>query len=123
MSGPLGGYEIPDCVYAFDFAKRKGHDTSSFGCVESTCTSTQCEAKRFAEEFKARGVRKVILVTTDFHTKRAAAVFEKESPGVRFLMTPAKSPDVHIDRWWSDRDSLERIGPEFVKSLVRAVGL
>jgi len=48
-------------------------------------------------------VHRVLLVTSDFHTRRALAVFRHEIPGVQFSVTAAYDSTQYGARWWEHR--------------------
>jgi hypothetical protein len=50
------------------------------------------------------GVHKVLIVTSDFHTRRARSVFQHELPGVEFNMAAAHNPAEFGVLWWRQRE-------------------
>lgn len=58
---------------------------------------------RFSAEHRFRSV---ILVTSNYHTRRARYVFEKSFPStVEFSVASARDGDFDPDRWWEKRKS------------------
>jgi hypothetical protein len=53
---------------------------------------------------RAGGVHKVLIVTSDFHTRRARSVFQHELPGVEFNMAAAHNPAEFGVLWWRQRE-------------------
>ena len=49
------------------------------------------------------GVRRILLVTSDFHTRRALSIFRHEIPGVEFSSAAAYDPTQFGSRWWEHR--------------------
>jgi hypothetical protein len=50
------------------------------------------------------GVHKVLIVTSDFHTRRARSVFQHEIPGLEFNMAAAHNPAEFGVLWWRQRE-------------------
>ena len=67
--------------------------------------STRDEARDVAGCLKTQssGVRHVLLVTSDFHTRRALAIFRHEIPGVEFSAAAAYDPAQYGVKWWQHR--------------------
>ena len=72
VSGPTTFYDMPECAASIPFAGRHGYPTASFRCIESGELSTAAEAQACCDVLRRAGVRKFLLVTTAFHTRRAA---------------------------------------------------
>jgi DUF218 domain-containing protein len=49
------------------------------------------------------GTHRVLVVTSDFHTRRARSVFEHELPRYQIFVTPAYDPTQFGTRWWQHR--------------------
>jgi uncharacterized SAM-binding protein YcdF (DUF218 family) len=65
--------------------------------------STKAEAKDTARCLNALGGRNVIVVTSDFHTRRALSVFMHEIPDYKFSVAAAYNPDEFGEPWWRHR--------------------
>jgi uncharacterized SAM-binding protein YcdF (DUF218 family) len=66
----------------------------------STVTETRYVV-RCLEELRAR---KVLLVTSDYHTRRALSVFARRLPQYRWSVAAAGDPRVFGTRWWTNRE-------------------
>ena len=64
--------------------------------------STYEEAKALAAGFDGRG-RKIILVTSRFHARRARMIFRHRLPAARILVCPTPY-DTFDRRWWRHKD-------------------
>ncbi|MGE5736896.1 MAG: YdcF family protein [Acidobacteriota bacterium] len=53
---------------------------------------------------RAGGVHKVLIVTSDFHTRRARSVFQHETPGLEFNIAAAHNPAEFGVLWWRQRE-------------------
>jgi uncharacterized SAM-binding protein YcdF (DUF218 family) len=96
-------------IYEFSLlqlARRYAEDLSPKASI-SICPieglSTKDEV-RDAEPCLAREAAKsVLIVTSDFHTRRALHIFQKEIPGVSFSVAAARDSKQFGIRWWAHR--------------------
>src|SRR6267378_4194157 len=76
-----GGSSDPQSVASAELMKRAavaaGVPASAI-VVEGTSATTEENAQRVAELMKSRGLRSAILVTSPYHQRRAAILFERE---------------------------------------------
>jgi uncharacterized SAM-binding protein YcdF (DUF218 family) len=73
------------------------------------------ETKRWARE---RGIRSLIVVTSDYHLPRALAELGHQLPDVRLVPYPVISNRVRIDTWWSDPGTARLLFWEYLKYIV-----
>ncbi len=60
-------------------------------------------------------VKSILLVTSDFHTRRAVAIFRHEMPGVEFSVAAAYDPVTYGPKWWQQREWAKTFSGEIVK--------
>jgi DUF218 domain-containing protein len=83
--------------------------------------STRDEARDVAGCLKASGaaqqahVHRVLLVTSDFHTRRALAIFRHEMPAVQFSAAAAYDPAQYGTHWWGHRQWAKTFFDESVR--------
>lgn len=65
--------------------------------------STKAEAGNASECLRQAGAHSVLLVTSDFHTRRALSVFRKEIPDCTFHVAAAYDPTQFGMQWWRHR--------------------
>ncbi len=65
--------------------------------------STKDEARDAARCLATAGGRKILLVTSDFHTRRALSIFQREVPGYEFSVAAAYNPGEFGVAWWRRR--------------------
>ena len=74
-----------------------------------------------------RQVQLVLLVTSDFHTARAARIFRavERATGGGPEMRVVASPDRYFQResWWQNRNGLKIVFMEWSKTLANVVGM
>lgn len=81
--------------------------------------STKEEAQKVLPFIKQHDFGKIIIVTSSYHTRRAAKVFKKvwAGSGVDFLVAAAKSADFHPDEWWHHRADSRTFFYELTKTI------
>src|SRR5579885_2456211 len=77
VSGPMGFYGHFECDLAVAFAVRFGYPVQWYIRFPNAATSTSDEARLIVPELRRRGVRRFLLVTSNFHTARAARLFRR----------------------------------------------
>ena len=67
--------------------------------------STLSEAHLLLAECKQRGYQTLIVVTSNFHTRRAKRILAHvfSGSGIRVLIHPSASTVFRVDRWWTRR--------------------
>ncbi len=77
--------------------------------------STKAEAVDAAGCLRRAGARSVLLVTSDFHTRRALSVFRKEVPDYTFHVAAAYDPTQFGVRWWQHRQWAKTFIDEWIR--------
>lgn len=94
----------PDGELAIEFLVKQGYPARLFQYFNHNSRSTIEEALALRPELARRGVKRVLLVTTAYHSRRAEIVFRLFCPGIRFVAIPASDP-YRPDGWWKDSNS------------------
>ena len=81
--------------------------------------STRGEANVNFRLLKENGIRSFILVTSPYHTARAASVYEKliEPTEMKMYVYPSIDTSVRLNEWWTDRNSAKKVYYELTKRL------
>lgn len=66
--------------------------------------STKAEALEAAACAERLGIRTVLLVTSDYHTRRALSTFKRELPGMAFSIAAAYDSIEFGTQWWRHRE-------------------
>ena len=66
--------------------------------------STSAEAQEASRCLEKVGGRNVLLVTSDYHTRRAVAIFRHEIPRLNFSVAAAHDPREFGVKWWQHRE-------------------
>ncbi|HTD63663.1 MAG TPA: YdcF family protein [Verrucomicrobiae bacterium] len=105
-----GGSSDPESVASAELMKRAavaaGVPVNAI-IVEGSSATTEENAQRVAELMKTAGLRSAILVTSPYHQRRAALLFEREfdRAGLSFRNHPADDPDWDVNLWWTSEPS------------------
>jgi hypothetical protein len=65
--------------------------------------STKDESKDAAKCLVREGAKRVLIVTSDFHTRRALSVFRREIPGREYSAAAARDATQFGVKWWTQR--------------------
>ena len=66
--------------------------------------STYDEARYLAKCLEGSGVKSILVVTSDYHTRRALSILRKRLPQYHFSVYDAHDPYFFGERWWSRRE-------------------
>jgi uncharacterized SAM-binding protein YcdF (DUF218 family) len=117
VSGVGGIYGHHETDLAIDFAVAHGYPRGEFVPFYYAAVSTRDEAKADIAQIRRLGVRKYILVTSDFHTARARRTFRRESAGLEMSVVAAPDKDWDSGKWWKTREGRKLWFSEFVKTI------
>jgi uncharacterized SAM-binding protein YcdF (DUF218 family) len=127
ISGPPGFYGMHESDLAIPFIVRQGYPAAGFVAVPHDALSTQTEALVMLAELRRRSVRSFLLITSDYHSRRAGRTFRFVGRSMGYLpaMRVVAAPDrlFRIGRWWKTREGQKAIFFEWTKTLAFAVGL
>jgi uncharacterized SAM-binding protein YcdF (DUF218 family) len=107
----------PEGEFAIDFLAARGYPRRLFQSFGHHARSTIEEAIILRPELTRRGVRRVLLVTSAYHSRRAAIVFWLFCPGIKFITIPAPDEHYHAYEWWQDPSSRKLFFSEWRKIL------
>lgn len=77
--------------------------------------STKAEAQDAAPCLRKASVHKVLLVTSDYHTRRALSILQRELPQYEFSVTAAYDPREFGAAWWQQREWAKVNAGEWVR--------
>ena len=107
---------------AIQFAVAHGYNAKYFRMLEFPCNSTKEEAQAVVREFRTMHVKRFLLVTSAFHTARAARIFKAAAPDLQFRVL-ASQDTMEWDHWWVNRESRKTFLMEWTKSLTARLGI
>lgn len=117
ISGPSGNYGNYECDLAIPFAVKAGYPESYFLHFEHGARSTGEEARLVTEKLHAMGVKRAILVTSNFHTRRAGRIFRKAAPDIEFFVVSAPDEYFQPGSWWRNREACKIFLYEWMKTV------
>jgi len=77
--------------------------------------STKDEVPDVTRCMKGSGARTVLLVTSDYHTRRALSIFGKSLPAYRYEIAAASDPRDFGAQWWRHREWAKTALDEWLK--------
>ncbi|MEP6962726.1 MAG: YdcF family protein, partial [Acidobacteriota bacterium] len=117
VSGPDGVYGAYECDLAIPFAVKAGYPESYFIHMENHARSTREEAVASGEVLHKMGVHKILLVTNDYHTRRAGDMYRQAMPDIQ--VTVIAAPDTYFSAhgWWQNREGQKTALYEWMKTI------
>jgi uncharacterized SAM-binding protein YcdF (DUF218 family) len=126
VSGPprLIGYESTDEI---QFAEQHGYAASLFREVHlpGNAESTRTEGQFLGEYLEGQGVKSILLVTSNYHTRRAAKLWRKENPKLAVTVVPSADPGRYFraESWWKTRQGQKMFVNEWLKTIAVMFGV
>ncbi len=123
VSGPSGNYGYHESELAIPFAVRNGCAPEWFAAVPNDCKSTRDEARVFAAELRRRNARRYLLVTSNYHTRRAGRLFRSAVPDLTVTVVAAPDVEFNPDTWWHSREARKIFVFEWMKTVTEWFGV
>jgi len=123
VSGPSGFYGYHECELAIPFAMKAGYPESYFLHFENDARSTKEEARDVVARLRQLGVHKVLLVTSDYHTRRAGKIFRTTAPDLQFIVVAAPDMNFTPGGWWHNRQGEKTALIEWLKTVTEPFGI
>jgi len=77
--------------------------------------STKEESKDAEKCLQREGAKRVLIVTSDFHTRRALEVFRREIPGREYSVAASRNDQEFGARWWTHRQWAKTFVDEWLR--------
>jgi DUF218 domain len=77
--------------------------------------STKDESKDAEKCLRRVGAKSVLIVTSDFHTRRALDVFRREIPAHEYSVAAARNDEGFGSRWWAHRQWAKTFVDEWLR--------
>jgi uncharacterized SAM-binding protein YcdF (DUF218 family) len=127
ISGAPAAYDTNEADLAIPFMVRRGYPAQWFVALRNDTTSTREECAWLLGELQRRQVHSVILVTSDFHTARAARTFRAAERAahshIEMRVVPAPDRDFRPGSWWRVREGRKIALTEWEKTVAHALGM
>ena len=79
--------------------------------------STIAEADDVSRCLQSLGARRVLIVTSEYHTRRALMIFRHRLPQYQFNVAAARNPAQFGEAWWTNREWAKVTFDEWLKML------
>jgi uncharacterized SAM-binding protein YcdF (DUF218 family) len=116
VDGPSGNYGY-ECDLAIPFAVKAGYPESYFIHFEIPAHSTKEEAEAVTAKLHSMGVKRVLLVTSNYHTRRSGKIFHRAAPDVEFFVVAAPDENFKPESWWRNREASKTFLLEWTKTI------
>jgi len=123
LSGTPMGFRTHEADVMRRHAEFLGVPSSHILIVKQNGDSTKEEAGVVLPILKRRGLKEVILVTSNYHTARAKRIFERAAGpyGPHFLASPVNDGLFEPDGWWMRRRYAKTFVYEAIKTVWSAI--
>ncbi len=117
ISGAGDLYGTHESDLAIKWAMAHGYREDLFIPFRYPAQSTRDEEQAVARELRALQVKRFILVTSSFHTRRASLIFHQVAADLTFCTVA--SPDRYFspDGWWKNREGEKTFLFEWTKTI------
>jgi uncharacterized SAM-binding protein YcdF (DUF218 family) len=121
VSGPeaFGAHE---CDLTIHYAESKGFPAVLFRPYPNHFTSTESEVQGIGSYLKGHGIRRVLLVTSNYHTRRAARMFRRKNRDLEVRVIPAPDRSFTPQTWWKSREGRKTFLLEWTKTVASWLG-
>ncbi len=123
VSGPAGIYGMHESELAIPFAVKHGYSNALFIAVPHSAHSTEEEAQALLPALEKLKTRTVIVVTSDYHTRRRSRILHSRWPGIEVHMVAAADEYFSASGWWHTREGRKTFFLECTKTLASLVGI
>jgi len=123
LSGTPMGFRTHEADVMRRHAEFLGVPSTRILTVKQNGDSTKEEAGVVVPILKRRGLKEVILVTSNYHTARAKRIFERAAGpyGPHFLASPVNDGLFEPDGWWMRRRYAKTFVYEAIKTVWSAI--
>lgn len=123
ISGPEGYYDASEDEMAIAFARRRGMQDVPFVGWRNKGLSTEYEARFTYPKLKQEGCRSVMVVTSDFHTRRSGRLMRRHWPDLEVIMIAAPTVEFDARSWWTNRVYKKTLFLEWSKTFAEWFGI
>ena len=120
----LGARRLDVQAEARAVLEKRGVPAQAIVALPAPVKMNEAELKVAGEAARARGWRRIILVTSPQHSRRARFVWSQEAPtGIEGLMRVVPADDFLDDAWWHKRRQAEAVLHEYLGLAVIYLGI
>ncbi len=85
--------------------------------------STRAEAAALLPEIRREGIRRLLLVTSNYHTRRAGRIFREAAPDLTIVVVGAPDRNYTPQGWWRSREGQKTFVTEWEKTIAGWLGI
>lgn len=122
VSGPLILYGHRETDLAIPWAVQRGFPESIFVAVPIDAYNTEGEAGEMLAAARHCGAKRILVVTNNYHTRRAAAIFSRRAPDLEIHVIAAPDTNFSPDGWWHNRRGRKIFYMEWVSTILYWLG-
>jgi uncharacterized SAM-binding protein YcdF (DUF218 family) len=124
VSGPTEMYGVNEANLAIQYMIARGAPSDYFEPIHIRALSTFEEARAFDSELQKRNIHTLLLVTSNYHTRRAAETFRR-AVGKNIRIVPIAAEDSYFrpDAWWHNREGQKTVFYEYSKTIAAWLGM
>jgi uncharacterized SAM-binding protein YcdF (DUF218 family) len=126
VDGPAGFYGMHESDAAIAYIVRRGCPQEWFINFPMNARSTEEEAEVVLPELRRRNIHSYLLVTSNFHTARAARTFRAVQRALHYdaqmRVVASNDEDFSPDNWWHTRQGKKAAFIEWCKTFAAAAG-
>ncbi len=74
-------------------------------------------------QMRQMGVHSFVLVTSDYHTRRAGYLFHTAGPELKMYVVASPDTEFRLDRWWKNREGRKFVLTEWLKTVATYLGM
>ena len=123
VSGPGDVYGQYESDLAIAFAVRHGYPESYFVPFPNDSRSTAAEADAVIGELRKLHARRIDIVTSNFHTRRAGNIYRARAGDLEFHLVAVPDPYFSADGWWKNREGRKTFLVEWEKTVATWLGM
>lgn len=123
VSGPGGAYDLHECDLAIPFVVKRGYPASWFVPVPHNAHSTEEEGQALLPRLQELRAHTVLVVTSDYHTRRAWRILRAQWLGIDVHMIASGDEFFSPYGWWHTREGRKTFLLEWTKTVASTVGL
>jgi uncharacterized SAM-binding protein YcdF (DUF218 family) len=110
-------YGLYESDLAIALAVHNGYPAAYFVAFPNETKSTTSETAAIIPELRRLHVHKVDLVTSNFHTRRAAKIFRSQAPDIEVHVVAAPDRYFTTGGWWKEREGRKTFFMEWAKTV------
>lgn len=122
LSGLPNIYGKPEGQLALELLRGEGCPESALLPLKINVDSTRDEAIEISKLLREAHYQSYLLVTSNYHTRRAARVFREVSPDLTCIPVAANETEFPVDHWWQHRTTQKIFFNEWVKTVAYWMG-